>query len=144
MTVMYQVTIGTGDVFSAGTKDRISVMLVGTLGSSEKVRIGNWLPLRRRENYHLHMTTKSELGDLLLVKLFKETFVVGEDDWYCSRVMVETTNKLIYHFPCYSWITDSTPLEIIEGTARKINEYKSPILEQYRVDEMRKRQEEYQ
>ncbi|XP_032870111.1 arachidonate 5-lipoxygenase-like [Amblyraja radiata] len=144
MTVMYQVTIGTGDVFFAGTKDHISVMLVGTLGSSEKVVIGNWLPLWRGGTHSMHLTTKSELGDILLVKLFKDTFLFGEDDWYCSSVQVEAANKMIYHFPSYSWVTDSTPLEIIEGTARKRHEYKSPTLEQYWMKEMQKRQEEYQ
>ncbi|XP_032872243.1 arachidonate 5-lipoxygenase-like [Amblyraja radiata] len=144
MKVTYQVAISTGNVFYAGTKDQISVMLVGSLGSSEKVRIGNVFPLTPGEIHSMKLKTKSELGDLLLVKLFKKKFVVFEDDWYCSFVSVETTNELTYNFPCYSWITDSTPMVIVEGAARKRHEYNSPILEQFWVDEMQKRQEDYQ
>ncbi|XP_078284305.1 polyunsaturated fatty acid 5-lipoxygenase-like [Rhinoraja longicauda] len=144
MEVLYQVTIGTGNVFFAGTKDKISVMLVGSLGSSQKQSIRNLVPLRRRTEWRTPVKTESELGDLLLVKLFKETYLFGDDDWYCSYVKVETTSKLTYNFPCYSWITDSTPLQIMEGAARKRHECNSPILEQFWVEEMQKRQEEYQ
>ncbi|XP_055486839.1 polyunsaturated fatty acid 5-lipoxygenase-like [Leucoraja erinacea] len=144
MKATYEVIIGTGDVFFAGTKDIISVMLVGTLGCSKKVWIGNWVPIRRGETHCMQLKTTSDLGDILLVKLFKDTYLFGEDDWYCSYVQVKTTNKISYDFPCFSWITDSTPLEIIEGTARKRHEYTSPTLEEYWMKEMQKRQEEYQ
>lgn len=144
MKVKYQVTIGTGKVFGAGTNGQISVMLVGSLGSSEEVRIGNLFPLTPSKSYTMTLKTKSDLGGLLLVKLFKKKFGLFEDDWYCGCVSVKTPNELIYNFPCYSWMTDSTPMVIIEGAARKRHEFNSPILEQFWVDEMQKRQEDYQ
>ncbi|XP_051900760.1 polyunsaturated fatty acid lipoxygenase ALOX15B-like [Pristis pectinata] len=145
MSINYRVTVNTGDVLSAGTIDKISVSLVGSLGVSDIVRIWSLTPFVQGVGKSLYMKTKSDLGDILLVRLYKQKHtLLPEDSWYCGHITVEAPNNRVYYFPCYAWLSDSDSLEVIEGTARKRHEYNSATLEEHRRKEMQKRQETYQ
>ncbi|XP_043537684.1 hydroperoxide isomerase ALOXE3-like [Chiloscyllium plagiosum] len=148
MSVQYEVSLVTGDFPKAGTIDRIFVTLVGSLGNSEKVRVGlAWTidKIRKGSVRTIKIQSNNDLGEILLVRLYKDKHtLLPEDSWYCQYVTVEAPNQKVYNFPCYSWLEDENTLEIIEGTARRKDEYRSTILDQHWVDELRRRQEAYQ
>ncbi|XP_067879719.1 polyunsaturated fatty acid lipoxygenase ALOX15B-like [Heterodontus francisci] len=145
MSVTYTVKLSTGEFLKAGTVDKIYVSLVGSLDRSEKVRVWSLTHLLQGSTKTMKIENKNDLGEILLVKLYKDKhFLLPEDSWYCQHVTVEAPNNQVYNFPCYSWLTDENTLDIIEGTARKKHEYKSTILEQHWLNEIRSRQEAYQ
>ncbi|XP_072905118.1 polyunsaturated fatty acid 5-lipoxygenase-like isoform X1 [Hemitrygon akajei] len=143
MSVRYHVTVYTGDLPLAGTTDKISLSLVGSLRSSKTFRFCCLTLFKRGGSKSMEVKTQSDLGDILLVKLFKKKRFLLEDSWYCSHITVKTLNN-IYYFPCYTWLIGGDSLDVIEGTAWKQHESGSAILEEYRKKEMQKRQDMYQ
>ena len=62
------------------------------------------------------MKTSLSLGKLLLVKVEKDPyFVLPEDEWYCSSIVVTTPEGDVILFPCYRWISRGELVELRGG-----------------------------
>uniref|UniRef100_UPI00398F5D57 polyunsaturated fatty acid lipoxygenase ALOX15B-like n=1 Tax=Pristiophorus japonicus TaxID=55135 RepID=UPI00398F5D57 len=145
MTVTYHVMLTTEESILAGTVDNVFVSLVGSLGKSEKVQVGTLSQIVPGNSTSIKIENESDLGEILLVKLYKDKhLLLPQDSWYSQNVIVEAPNKQVFTFPCHTWITDLEPVAVMEGTARKKHEYESAILEQHWTDEISKRQAAYQ
>lgn len=60
--------------------------------------------------------TSLSLGKVLLVKVEKDPFfVLPEDEWYCSKVVVSTPEGDVILFPCYRWISRGELVELRGG-----------------------------
>uniref|UniRef100_A0A8C4X7X4 Arachidonate 12-lipoxygenase, 12R-type-like n=1 Tax=Erpetoichthys calabaricus TaxID=27687 RepID=A0A8C4X7X4_ERPCA len=60
----------------------------------------------------------TDLGDILLIRLFKEKHVFfPSDDWFCSNVLVKDHTGKRFQFPCYQWIVENGRFDLIEGKA---------------------------
>lgn len=56
------------------------------------------------------------LGKLLLVKAEKDPFfLISEDEWYCSRIVVTTPEGDVVLFPCHRWISRGQLVELRGG-----------------------------
>lgn len=63
------------------------------------------------------------LGKLLLVKAEKDPFfLISEDEWYCSRIVVTTPEGDVVLFPCYRWISRGELVELRGGRGLLKNE----------------------
>ncbi|XP_062903646.1 polyunsaturated fatty acid 5-lipoxygenase-like [Mobula hypostoma] len=144
MPFCYHVTVYTGDVPFAGTIDKISLSLVGSIQSSKTFRFWSLTLFKRGGSKSLKVRTRSDLGDILLVRLFKEKrFLLPVDSWYCSHITVKSLNN-IYYFPCYAWLSGVRSLDVIEGTVWTRHEYDLATVKEYREKELQKRQAMYQ
>lgn len=62
------------------------------------------------------ITTSLSLGKLLLVKVEKDPyFVLPEDEWYCSKIVVTTPEGDAILFPCHRWISRGELVELRGG-----------------------------
>uniref|UniRef100_A0A3B4HCV0 Hydroperoxide isomerase ALOXE3-like n=1 Tax=Pundamilia nyererei TaxID=303518 RepID=A0A3B4HCV0_9CICH len=67
--------------------------------------------------------TSMSLGKLLLVKAEKDPFfLISEDEWYCSRIVVTTPEGDVVLFPCYRWISRGELVELRGGRGLLKNE----------------------
>ncbi|KAI3364280.1 hypothetical protein L3Q82_011085 [Scortum barcoo] len=81
--------------------------------------------------------TSSSLGKLLLVKVEKEPyFLLPENVWYCSKIMVTTPEGDVLLFPCYRWISRGELVELRGGRAMKVFEEDHPVLIDHREKEL--------
>lgn len=55
-----------------------------------------------------------ELGEIVMVKLQKEKFVV-RDDWYCRYITVATSDGQCVEFPCFRWLEDDKEMVLRDG-----------------------------
>ncbi|XP_069825405.1 hydroperoxide isomerase ALOXE3-like [Dendropsophus ebraccatus] len=113
--MLYRVTVATGSEFTAGTINTISINLVGENGESAKQQLSHlWMP-GKVSDYEVE--TERDLGELLSVRLYKETYLFSfEDAWYCRYINVTSPIGKLYQFPLYQWISGQTSLVIPEGT----------------------------
>jgi len=59
-----------------------------------------------------------ELGEILLVRFEKETFLIS-DDWHCESVRVKDSGGKITYFPGYCWLLGDNPtLELRTATGK--------------------------
>lgn len=58
--------------------------------------------------------TNDDLGEIILVKLQKETFLV-RDDWYCRYITVTTPSGQCVEFPCFRWLVDDKEVVLRDG-----------------------------
>lgn len=62
------------------------------------------------------LKTSSSLGKPLLFKLEKDPFfLLPEDEWYCSKIVVTTPEGDVILFPCYRWISRGELVELRGG-----------------------------
>ncbi|XP_039605573.1 hydroperoxide isomerase ALOXE3-like [Polypterus senegalus] len=113
----YNVQVTTGDFPHAGTLDKISIILFGTKGESNKTtlfKLGKMLYPGTTCSFQVPCYT--DLGDILLIRLFKEKHVFfPSDDWFCSNVLVKDHTGKGFQFPCYQWIVENGSFDLIEG-----------------------------
>ncbi|XP_042329848.1 arachidonate 12-lipoxygenase, 12R-type-like [Sceloporus undulatus] len=115
----YQVRVATGTYVDSGTTDWISLTLVGTAGESPKTLLDSWI----KDFYFgadttYKVTSKQDLGDILLIRLHKKKSLVLSDSWYCNFIKVTSPEGKAYNFPIYSWIEGSDTFEFREGTGK--------------------------
>uniref|UniRef100_I3K6V0 Si:dkey-17e16.9 n=1 Tax=Oreochromis niloticus TaxID=8128 RepID=I3K6V0_ORENI len=100
----YKLEVTTGDMKYAGTMDNIYITLFGTEGKSDRTKLDN-LGIDFTSGAYTIKTSMS-LGKLLLVKAEKDPFfLISEDEWYCSRIVVTTPEGDVVLFPCHRWIS---------------------------------------
>lgn len=62
------------------------------------------------------MKISASLGELLLVKVEKDPYLVlSEDAWYCSKIVVTTPDEDVILFPCHRWIRRGDLVELRGG-----------------------------
>ncbi|CAJ0937414.1 unnamed protein product, partial [Ranitomeya imitator] len=62
---------------------------------------------------------EEDVGELLSIRLYKETHVFQVDDaWYCEYVHVTSPNGKLYQFPVYHWLHGQTSVAIPHGIGR--------------------------
>ncbi|XP_056408595.1 hydroperoxide isomerase ALOXE3-like [Hyla sarda] len=135
---LYKVTVATGSDFTAGTIDTIAISLVGVNGESTKQELSHlWVPGKVS---YFDVTTDTDLGDLLLVRIYKDAYLFyTEDAWYCLNVTVTSPEGRLYQFPLYHWISGVTTVEIPEGKAMISAQNLHPVLQRQRETELKKR-----
>ncbi|XP_051781214.1 polyunsaturated fatty acid lipoxygenase ALOX8-like [Erpetoichthys calabaricus] len=113
----YNVQVTTGDFPHAGTLDKISIILFGTKGESNKTTLFNLgKMLYPGTTCSFQVPCYTDLGDILLIRLFKEKHVFfPSDDWFCSNVLVKDHTGKRFQFPCYQWIVENGRFDLIEG-----------------------------
>ncbi|XP_069827979.1 hydroperoxide isomerase ALOXE3-like [Dendropsophus ebraccatus] len=136
--VLYKVTVATGSDLTAGTIDTISISLVGVNGESTKQELSHlWMPGKVT---YFEVSTETDLGDLLLVRIYKDAYLYyTEDAWYCLYVNVTSPEGQLYQFPLYQWISGVTTVEILEGKALISTVNLHPIIQKQRETELKKK-----
>uniref|UniRef100_A0A8C4S5Y4 Arachidonate 12-lipoxygenase, 12R-type-like n=1 Tax=Erpetoichthys calabaricus TaxID=27687 RepID=A0A8C4S5Y4_ERPCA len=118
----YNVQVTTGDFPHAGTLDKISIILFGTKGESNKTTLFNLgKMLYPGTTCSFQVPCYTDLGDILLIRLFKEKHVFfPSDDWFCSNVLVKDHTGKRFQFPCYQWIVENGRFDLIEGKVTEL------------------------
>ncbi|XP_066444641.1 hydroperoxide isomerase ALOXE3-like [Eleutherodactylus coqui] len=139
---VYKVTVATGNYLSAGTIDAISISLVGLKGESAKQELSHlWIPGTVCD-YELNI--KEDIGELLSVRLFKETYLFPvHDAWYCQYVKVIDPFGKLHKFPVYQWVSGDTSVLIPEGRGHVLSLRSSNAHRAYRLTELEKSREVY-
>ncbi|XP_073349231.1 hydroperoxide isomerase ALOXE3-like [Pagrus major] len=142
----YKVEVATGDMKEAGTWDKVYVTLFGTEGKSERTELDNYgLDFNRGTVRTYTIKTTSSLGKLLLIKVEKDPFwVLQEDEWYCSKIVVTTPEGEVLLFPCHRWISRGELVELRGGRAMKVFEDDHPLLIDHRKNELMQKKSFYQ
>ncbi|NXP23791.1 LOXE3 isomerase, partial [Scytalopus superciliaris] len=136
----YKVTVATGDVAEAGTKNFISVTLVGSQGESRRSTASSFfLPGQEKR---LSVDCGQDLGPIVLVRLHKWRIFL-EDAWFCKDVRVTAPDGSLYRFPCYQWLEGVTTMEVREGSGKKVADDKLQLLREHRRKELAARQEAF-
>ncbi|KAM6915632.1 hydroperoxide isomerase ALOXE3-like [Xenentodon cancila] len=142
----YKLAVTTGDMQYAGTMDHIYVTLFGIDGQSDRTELDNYgIDFKRGVTQTYTLKTSTPLGKLLLVKLEKDPFfILPEDEWYCSKIVVTTPEGEDILFPCYRWISRGEMVELRGGRAMKVFEEEHPLLIEHRKTELQLKKSLYQ
>ncbi|XP_077460536.1 arachidonate 12-lipoxygenase, 12R-type-like [Stigmatopora argus] len=140
--VNYQVVIYTGNRVFANSINPVYIKLVGTEGESCRTLASFTLISCWKTT--LTICCQKSLGQLVLIELDKQNYyIIPKDDWFASKVVVKCSEKEVYTFPIYSWISDGETHAFREGKALKIfDDTSSPGLEA-RKQEMIRRSDKY-
>ncbi|XP_073779358.1 arachidonate 5-lipoxygenase b, tandem duplicate 2 isoform X3 [Danio rerio] len=140
----YTVSVVTGNQVFAGTLNYIYLTLVGKERSSDRTLLDkSWFErLDRGTVVSIDIHVEETLGELLLVKLEKEKFLIN-DDWYCRSISVTAPAGDCFEFPCYRWIADQKELVLPEGRGRLPQDEKLSILKECRHLELENRREKF-
>ncbi|XP_061125676.1 hydroperoxide isomerase ALOXE3-like [Syngnathus typhle] len=142
----YKLEVTTGQRECAGTFDHILVTLIGSQGQSDKTDLDNWgIDFKTGMNDTYTVKTKASLGKLLLVKVEKNPrFLVGDDEWFCSKITVSTPEGESLLFPCYQWLSNNEVVELRGGKAMKASEDEQPLLIEHRRKELASKKSNFQ
>ncbi|XP_073780370.1 polyunsaturated fatty acid 5-lipoxygenase isoform X1 [Danio rerio] len=140
----YTVSVVTGNQVFAGTLNYIYLTLVGEERSSDRTLLDkSWFErLDRGKVVSIDIHVEETLGELLLVKLEKEKFLIN-DDWYCRSISVTAPAGDCFEFPCYRWIADQKELVLPEGRGRLPQDEKLSIVKECRHLELENRQKHF-
>ncbi|KAM8966429.1 hydroperoxide isomerase ALOXE3-like [Pelodytes ibericus] len=139
--VVYTVKVATGRRIGSETTDLISIVLIGVNGESGKELLGKHFPAN--SVHQCDISSPRDLGEILLIRLFKEHAILKENPWYCKYVKVTRPNGQSNQFPCYTWFCGFMSMEIPEGKAIILTGDVNPLLVQQRKMELEKNREEY-
>ncbi|XP_076613037.1 hydroperoxide isomerase ALOXE3-like [Chaetodon auriga] len=144
--VEYKIEVTTGDMMDARTFDYIYSTLIGTEGESARTALNNiGVDFQTGMTGVYTVKARSSLGKLLLVKVEKESFfLLPEDEWYCSKIVVTTPEGDVILFPCYRWISRGELVELRGGRAMKVFEDDHPLLINHREKELTLKRSLYQ
>ncbi|XP_073415809.1 polyunsaturated fatty acid lipoxygenase ALOX15B-like [Dendrobates tinctorius] len=114
---LYKVTVATGEDLFCGTIDSISISLIGKKGVSAKTKLSHlWL---YGTVCDFEVNIEEDVGELLSIRLYKETHVFQVDDaWYCEYVHITSPSGKLYQFPVYHWLHGQTSVAIPHGIGR--------------------------
>ncbi|XP_077460567.1 hydroperoxide isomerase ALOXE3-like [Stigmatopora argus] len=117
--VNYQVVIYTGNQVFANSINPVYIKLVGTEGKSCRTLASFTLISCWKTT--LTICCQKSLGQLVLIELDKQNYyIIPKDDWFASKVVVKCSEKEVYTFPIYSWISDGETHAFREGKALRI------------------------
>ncbi|KAJ3582924.1 hypothetical protein NHX12_000096 [Muraenolepis orangiensis] len=103
---VYKIAVTTGDRLCSGTCDYIYVTLIGAEGQSERTLLDNWGPdLGKGTSGCYSVEAPKPLGELLLLRVEKDpVFMLPENEWFCTKIVVTTPNGEALLFPCHRWV----------------------------------------
>uniref|UniRef100_A0A8C5PYT9 Uncharacterized protein n=1 Tax=Leptobrachium leishanense TaxID=445787 RepID=A0A8C5PYT9_9ANUR len=137
----YSVEVATGPQMVVGKTDTIFISIVGVQGESPKHCLGDYFSAGTVNYYQV--CSQQDLGDLLLVRLYKERSMLIENPWYCEQVTVSSPTGKMTRFPGYLWFCGFMTLEIPEAKGTILAEDLNPILVQQRNLELEQKREIY-
>nr|XP_046228927.1 hydroperoxide isomerase ALOXE3-like [Scatophagus argus] len=142
----YKLEVTTGNMMNAGTLDHVHVTLIGSGGKSERTKLDNFgVDFRTGMTGVYNVKTSLPLGKLLLVKVEKDPFfLLPEDEWYCSKIVVTTPDGDVILFPCNRWISRGELMELRGGRAMMVFEEDHPLLIDHREKELTLKRSLYQ
>ncbi|XP_066444647.1 polyunsaturated fatty acid lipoxygenase ALOX15B-like [Eleutherodactylus coqui] len=139
---LYKVTVATGSEPFAGTVNSISISLVGVKGESAKQELSHLLLPGTVCDYELNI--EEDIGELLSVRLFKETYLFPvQDAWYCQYVKVFDPIGKLHKFPVYQWVSGDTSVLIPEGRGSILSTNSGNLYMDQRKMELEKNREVY-
>ncbi|MEQ2230784.1 hypothetical protein ILYODFUR_032959, partial [Ilyodon furcidens] len=141
--VEYSVTVYTSDRQFSDTSDYVYITLVGTDDESEQTQIPNSVLYGVGSELTFTVSCASSIGELELIKLDKQNFLMNEDSWFPDKVVVKSPEEETFTFPVYCWITDTKEQYFKEGTARTVKEDTSACGKSARERELKEREKNY-
>uniref|UniRef100_A0A3Q3G0P0 Si:dkey-17e16.9 n=1 Tax=Labrus bergylta TaxID=56723 RepID=A0A3Q3G0P0_9LABR len=123
----YKLEVTTGNMKHGGTFDHIHLTLFGKTGRNtcSEHTMHFWACLGLCLNIFMFfllkvgtyiLKTNSSLGKLMLIKVEKDPFfILPEDEWFCSKIVVTTPEGDVLLFPCYRWISRGELVELRGG-----------------------------
>ncbi|KAM3861094.1 arachidonate 12-lipoxygenase, 12R-type-like [Diretmus argenteus] len=110
----YKVEVTTGDKENAGTFDYIYLTIFGCKGESERKELDNsGIDFTAGKTGTYTVKSTEPLGDLLLVKVDKDPyFLRGENQWFCTKIVVTTPENDVILFPCHRWVSRGENVEL--------------------------------
>ncbi|XP_006866952.1 PREDICTED: polycystic kidney disease and receptor for egg jelly-related protein [Chrysochloris asiatica] len=109
----YLVTIFTGSRWGSETRADVFVQLMGTEGTSDVHCLSHpyYTILYRGSVNTFLLTTKSDLGDILSVRVWHNN-EGKKPSWYLSRIKVENLfTRCVWLFMCRKWLSIDTSLD---------------------------------
>lgn len=82
--------------------------------SEGRGRLLSWPCLSQVDDYTVQC--QQDLGDLIIIHLYKERSFFPKDPWYCNYVQICAPNGCVYHFPAYQWMDGYETLALREAT----------------------------
>ncbi|XP_077443830.1 hydroperoxide isomerase ALOXE3 [Stigmatopora argus] len=142
----YKVEVTTGGRECAGTFDHILVTLIGSRDQSEKTDLDNWgIDFKTGTSDTYTIKTKESLGELLLLRVEKNSGVrPHEDEWFCRKIVVKTPQGDTILFPCYQWLTNGEVVELRGGNAMKASEEDRSLWIEHRKKELEFKKSNFQ
>ncbi|XP_056903155.1 polyunsaturated fatty acid 5-lipoxygenase-like [Takifugu flavidus] len=140
----YTVSVATGSNAFDGTDNSVYITLVGTLQCSRRTLLDKPLynDFARMAVDTYVIDIKEDLGEIIMVKLQKEKFLVF-DDWYCRSITVKTPSGQSVEFPCFRWLVDDKEVVLRDGRAILPQDDKSAPLMEHRDKELELRRKTY-
>ncbi|XP_066444649.1 polyunsaturated fatty acid lipoxygenase ALOX15B-like [Eleutherodactylus coqui] len=139
---LYKVTVATGSEPFAGTVNSISISLVGVKGESAKQELSHLLLPGTVCDYELNI--EEDIGMLLSVRLFKETYLFPvQDAWYCQYVKVINPIGKLHLFPVYQWVSGDSSVLFPEGRGSILSTSSGNLYMEQRKMELEKNREVY-
>uniref|UniRef100_G1RFH9 Arachidonate 12-lipoxygenase, 12R type n=1 Tax=Nomascus leucogenys TaxID=61853 RepID=G1RFH9_NOMLE len=141
----YKVRVATGTDLLSGTRDSVSLTIVGTQGESHKQLLNHFgrdFATGAVDQYTVQCP--QDLGELIIIRLHKERYsFFPKDPWYCNYVQICAPNGRIYHFPAYQWMDGYETLALREATGKTTADDSLPVLLEHRREEIRAKQDFY-
>ncbi|XP_078586258.1 polycystin-1-like protein 2 [Branchiostoma floridae x Branchiostoma japonicum] len=105
---VYQITVTTGSMFSAGTASRVGFQLYGSEGTSPvKMLNPEGEALVRGSTLHFVMPVRESLGEVMLLHIWHDNS--GEGDmasWFLGSFVVRDVEKdVVSYFNCNDWLS---------------------------------------
>nr|XP_003466286.1 LOW QUALITY PROTEIN: arachidonate 15-lipoxygenase B [Cavia porcellus] len=147
----FRLRVSTGEACGAGTWDKVSVSIVGTLGESPPLpldHLGKEFSAGAEEDFEV--TLPKDVGSVLLLRVHKEPPLLStllgsqpSDAWFCRWIQLEPPQGAPLLFPCYQWLDGASTLVLREGAAKVSWADEHPTLEQQRQEELQAKQRMY-
>ncbi|XP_023049001.2 arachidonate 15-lipoxygenase B isoform X2 [Piliocolobus tephrosceles] len=147
----FRVRVSTGKAFGAGTRDKVSVSIVGTREESPPMpldNLGKEFTADAEEDFQV--TLPKDVGQVLLLRVHKAPPArpllrsLTPDAWFCRWFQLTPPQGGPLLFPCYQWLEGAGSLVLQEGTAKVSRADHHPLLQQQRQEELQARQKMYQ
>uniref|UniRef100_A0A8C9GQA9 Arachidonate 15-lipoxygenase type B n=1 Tax=Piliocolobus tephrosceles TaxID=591936 RepID=A0A8C9GQA9_9PRIM len=146
----FRVRVST-EAFGAGTRDKVSVSIVGTREESPPMpldNLGKEFTADAEEDFQV--TLPKDVGQVLLLRVHKAPPArpllrsLTPDAWFCRWFQLTPPQGGPLLFPCYQWLEGAGSLVLQEGTAKVSRADHHPLLQQQRQEELQARQKMYQ
>ncbi|MCB0751232.1 MAG: hypothetical protein KDC52_07145 [Ignavibacteriae bacterium] len=107
--VEYSIQISTGDVLEGGTDANVSMIIHGTKGKSDIIKLNELIARNAFEAGkidHFKIATK-DLGEINKINIWHDEKWFG-DGWFLNKIIVKNeSTKIEAEFPYYSWLDKS-------------------------------------
>lgn len=107
--VEYSFKISTGNVSAGGTDANVSMILYGTNGNSDEIKLNDYIAKNAFEagRYDYFKISLRDLGEINKIKIWHDEQFLG-DGWYLNKIEIKNEkSSLKLEFPFYSWLDKS-------------------------------------